>query len=34
VTNYQGVFKGKWQDGCLTDGKRKIAFAVSSSTCR
>jgi hypothetical protein len=34
VTNLDGVFKGTWKDGCLTDGKRKITFAVSSATCR
>jgi hypothetical protein len=34
VTNLQGVFKGKWKEGCLTEGKQKINFAVSSATCR
>jgi hypothetical protein len=34
VTNLEGVFRGKWKDGCLTDGKRKVNFAVSSATCR
>ena len=30
----QGVVKGFWIDGCLTDNGRKVAFAVPSSTCR
>ena len=34
VTNLQGVFSGTWREGCLTTGKQKIAFAVSSATCR
>jgi hypothetical protein len=34
VTNFQGVFSGTWRDGCLTRGKQKITFAVSSDTCR
>jgi len=33
VTNLDGVFRGQWKDGCLTDGTRRIAFAVSLSTC-
>jgi hypothetical protein len=34
LTNLQGVFTGNWKDGCLVGDKRKIAFSVSSSTCR
>ena len=34
VTNLEGVFKGIWKNGCLVGDKRKIAFGVSSSTCR
>jgi len=34
VTNLQGAFSGTWRDGCLTRGKQKITFAVSSDTCR
>jgi hypothetical protein len=34
VTNLEGMFRGTWKDGCLTDGKRKVTFAVSSATCR
>ncbi|PMZ86329.1 hypothetical protein C1X95_30790, partial [Pseudomonas sp. FW306-2-11AD] len=33
ATTLEGVFQGVWKDGCLTDGKRKMAFGVSSSTC-
>jgi len=34
VTNLDGIFKGNWKDGCLVGDKRRIAFSVSSSTCR
>ena len=34
VTNLEGVFKGNWKDGCLVGDKRKVSFAVPSSTCR
>ena len=34
ATTMEGMFRGTWKEGCLTDGKRKIAFAVSSSSCR
>lgn len=34
VTNLEGLFKGVWKDGCLVGDKRKISFAVPSSTCR
>jgi hypothetical protein len=34
VTSLEGLFKGNWKDGCLDGDKRKIAFGVSSSTCR
>jgi hypothetical protein len=34
VTNLEGVFKGNWKDGCLLGDKRKVSFAVPSSTCR
>jgi hypothetical protein len=34
VTNLEGVFRGKWKDGCLVSEKRRVAFAVSSATCR
>lgn len=34
VTSLQGAFSGTWKDGCLTRGKQKITFAVSSDTCR
>jgi hypothetical protein len=33
ATTLSGVFRGTWKDGCLADGKRKVAFAVSTSTC-
>src|ERR1700722_17494121 len=32
VTNLEGVFKGKGKEGCLVGDKRKISFAVPSST--
>lgn len=34
ATTLNGVFRGVWKDGCLTDSQRRIAFGVSSSTCR
>ena len=34
VTGLEGVFNGNWKNGCLVGDKRKIAFGVSSSTCR
>ena len=34
VTNLEGVFKGNWKDGCLVGDRRKVSFAVPSSTCR
>jgi hypothetical protein len=34
VTNLEGLFKGIWKDGCLVGDRRKISFAVPSSTCR
>jgi hypothetical protein len=34
VTGLEGVFNGNWRNGCLVGDKRKIAFGVSSSTCR
>lgn len=33
ATTLEGVFQGIWKDGCLADGKRKLAFGVSSSNC-
>jgi hypothetical protein len=33
VTSLEGVFRGNWKEGCLVGDKRKISFAVSSSTC-
>jgi hypothetical protein len=33
VTSLEGVFKGIWREGCLVGDKRKISFAVPSSTC-
>jgi MORN repeat len=32
--NLEGVFSGRWKEGCRVDGGRKIAFAVSPATCR
>jgi len=34
VTNLEGVFRGNWKEGCLVDKGRRIAFGVSSSSCR
>lgn len=33
VTSLEGVYKGNWKEGCLVGDKRKISFAVPSSTC-
>ena len=34
LTSLEGLFQGNWRDGCLVGDKRRIAFGVSSSTCR
>ncbi|CCE02197.1 hypothetical protein [Bradyrhizobium sp. STM 3809] len=34
LVTLQGVAKGVWIDGCLTDNGRKFAFAVAPSACR
>jgi len=34
VANLEGIFRGKWKEGCRVDGGRKIAFGVSPTTCR
>jgi hypothetical protein len=33
MTGLNGLYKGTWKDGCLVGDKRRIAFAVSSSSC-
>lgn len=34
ATNIHGRFEGVWKDGCLSQGKQTIAFAVSPMSCR
>ncbi len=34
VRSLEGLFKGNWKDGCLDGDRRRIAFGVSSATCR